>query len=88
VAQHDGLDAALAVIAVIVAAAQIDGNWTRLKACPGLDSRGAELGGVHRCGWAFYDQSRNQSSNWCSMSVCGQREKAREYRQRRRGRNE
>jgi predicted RNA-binding Zn ribbon-like protein len=72
VAQHGGLDGALAVIAVIVAAAQVDGSWGRLKACPGRD-----------CGWVFYDRSRNQSSSWCSMSVCGQREKAREYRKRR-----
>jgi len=66
VAMQAGLDAALAVIAAIVAAAQIDGSWNRLKACPGRD-----------CGWVFYDRSRNQSSGWCSMSVCGQREKAR-----------
>jgi len=68
--RHD-LDGALASIAAIVAAAQIDGRWQRLKACPG-----------NHCGWAFYDHSRNQNSNWCSMSVCGAREKAREYRRR------
>lgn len=66
-------DAALASIATIVAVAQIDGSWHRLKACPG----------VH-CGWAFYDHSRNQSGSWCSMSVCGSRAKAREYRRRNR----
>jgi predicted RNA-binding Zn ribbon-like protein len=73
VALHSGIDAALAAIAVIVAAAQIDGTWARLKACAGVE-----------CGWVFYDRSRNRSSNWCSMSVCGQREKAREYRKRKR----
>jgi predicted RNA-binding Zn ribbon-like protein len=67
------LDAALASLATIVAVAQIDGRWERLKACPG-----------HDCGWAFYDHTRNQNSNWCSMSVCGGRAKAREYRRRRR----
>jgi predicted RNA-binding Zn ribbon-like protein len=72
VALSGGLDAALGVIAAMAAAAQIDGSWARLKACPGRD-----------CGWVFYDRSRNQSSGWCSMSVCGQREKAREYRKRR-----
>jgi predicted RNA-binding Zn ribbon-like protein len=72
VALRGGLDAALAMIAAIVAAAQIDGSWGRLKACPGRD-----------CGWVFFDRSRNQSSGWCSMAVCGQREKAREYRKRR-----
>lgn len=51
--------------------AQVDGTWERLKACPG-----------HRCGWVFYDRSANASATWCSMSVCGQREKARAYYRR------
>ena len=50
----------------------LDGTWVRLKACPGRD-----------CGWVFYDHSRNQSARWCSMKVCGDREKARAYYQRR-----
>jgi predicted RNA-binding Zn ribbon-like protein len=50
----------------------LDGTWARLKACPGRD-----------CGWVFYDHSRNQSARWCSMKVCGDREKARAYYQRR-----
>jgi predicted RNA-binding Zn ribbon-like protein len=62
---------ALATIASIVATSQIEGTWPRFKACPG---RG--------CGWAFYDHSRNQSGSWCSMSLCGSRAKAREYRRR------
>ncbi len=66
------LDSALALIGTIVAVAQLDGRWSRLKACPG-----------HDCGWAFYDHSRNQASGWCSMEICGQRAKARAYRQRR-----
>jgi predicted RNA-binding Zn ribbon-like protein len=65
------LDGALASIAGIVAVAQIDGRWSRLKACRGL-----------HCGWAFYDHSRNHSGSWCSMSLCGSRAKAREYRRR------
>jgi predicted RNA-binding Zn ribbon-like protein len=71
--RRDGLDQALAVIAAVVAVAQLDGRWPRLKACRGID-----------CGWAFYDHSRNQGSNWCAMSVCGARAKAREYRGRQR----
>jgi predicted RNA-binding Zn ribbon-like protein len=70
-----GLDSALASLASIVAAAQVDGNWLRLKACPG-----------RHCGWAFYDHSRNRSGSWCSMSLCGSRSKAREYRRRNRAR--
>jgi predicted RNA-binding Zn ribbon-like protein len=67
------LDAALALLASIVAVAQLDGRWFRLKACRG-----------EHCGWAFYDHSRNQASNWCAMSLCGTRTKSREYRRRRR----
>jgi predicted RNA-binding Zn ribbon-like protein len=67
------LDVALASLARIVAVAQIDGTWSRLKACRG----------VH-CGWAFYDHSRNQSGSWCSMATCGSRSKARDYRRRKR----
>lgn len=72
-AQRADLDGALALIGTIVGVAQIDGSWSRLKSCPG----------VH-CGWAFYDQSRSQTSNWCAMAVCGSRAKARDYRARKR----
>ena len=68
------LDGALALIATIVALSQLDGSWSRMKACRGRE-----------CGWAFYDYSRNQASNWCAMSVCGSRAKVRAYRKRRRG---
>jgi predicted RNA-binding Zn ribbon-like protein len=67
------LDAAVALLATLVAVAQLDGGWPRLKACRG-----------EHCGWAFYDHSRNQSGSWCAMSVCGSRAKARDYRRRRR----
>jgi predicted RNA-binding Zn ribbon-like protein len=64
---------ALAVITTIVALAQLEGTWPRLKACRGP-----------HCGWAFYDHSRNQAGRWCAMTVCGSRAKAREYRERHR----
>ena len=72
--QPRDLDGALALIATIVALSQLDGSWSRMKACRGRD-----------CGWAFYDHSRNQASSWCAMSVCGSRAKVRTYRERRRG---
>ncbi len=74
-ARHRDLDAILALVATGVAVAQLDGRWERLKACRG-----------EHCGWTFYDYSRNQGSNWCAMSVCGSRAKARAYR-RRKGRS-
>lgn len=66
-----GLDAALGTLFAITARAMIDGSWDKLKACPG-----------RRCGWVFYDQSRNQSARWCATKVCGNREKSRAYYRR------
>jgi predicted RNA-binding Zn ribbon-like protein len=66
-----GVDGALGRLAAIVAVAMADGTWHRLKACRADD-----------CGWAFYDRARNRSRHWCSMSVCGNRTKARSFRRR------
>jgi predicted RNA-binding Zn ribbon-like protein len=73
----DGPDAALALVLGVVAEAQADGRWSRVKACPGP-----------HCGWLFYDASRNRSRQWCSMAICGNRVKGREFRARRRGAQE
>ena len=45
-------------------------EWERLKLC-----------GSGTCRWAFYDRSKNQSSRWCTMATCGNRAKARRFRQ-------
>jgi predicted RNA-binding Zn ribbon-like protein len=68
------VDRVLGSIAAIAARAMIDGGWQRMKVCPGP-----------HCGWVFYDHSRNGSGRWCSMNVCGGREKARAHYRRRRG---
>ena len=68
------VDRVLGSLTAIVARAMIDGSWRRLKVCPGP-----------HCGWVFYDHSRNGSGRWCSMNVCGGREKARAHYRRRRG---
>ena len=62
---------ALDQIVVIVLDALLDGSWARLKAC-------------RNCHWSFYDYSPNRSATWCSMQLCGNRTKTREYRRRRR----
>jgi predicted RNA-binding Zn ribbon-like protein len=67
-----GVDGALGRILVAVAACEADGSWQRLKACR-----------AETCAWAFLDRSRNGSRHWCSMEVCGNREKARAFRARR-----
>ena len=68
------VDRLLGSLTGIVTRAMIDGSWRRLKVCPGP-----------HCGWVFYDHSRNGSGRWCSMNVCGGREKARAHYRRRRG---
>lgn len=35
-----------------------------------------------RCGWLYLDRSRNRSRRWCEMATCGNRAKARRYKQR------
>lgn len=65
------LEGALGLILAVVGEAQASGSWGRLKACPG-----------EQCGWAFFDGSRNQASTWCSMRLCGGRQKSRAYRRR------
>jgi hypothetical protein len=62
------------VVGAVLAAASrlaVLGLWDRVKICPADD-----------CRWAFYDRSRNHSRTWCSMQVCGNREKARSWRER------
>ena len=68
-----GFAAALAAILVPVVQASDDGSWLRVKACR-----------ADGCNWAFYDRSRNRSGVWCEMAVCGNREKVRSYRDRKR----
>ena len=73
VADSGGVDGALARLLAIVATAAEQGTWERLKACP-----------RDCCMWAFYDRSKNRSGRWCSMDSCGNVEKARAFRERRR----
>ena len=58
---------------LVIRDAQIDGTWSRLKACHN-----------EACRWAFYDRSRTRQGRWCDMAVCGNRIKNRNLRQRRR----
>jgi predicted RNA-binding Zn ribbon-like protein len=71
--ESDGVDGAIARLLAVVAGAVEQGRWQRLKACP-----------RETCNWAFYDQSKNRSGRWCRMEVCGNIEKARAFRERRR----
>jgi predicted RNA-binding Zn ribbon-like protein len=69
--EAEGIDGALGRIVAAVFSARGEDEWTRLKLC-----------GSRSCRWVFYDQSRNQSSRWCKMASCGNRQKARRFRER------
>jgi predicted RNA-binding Zn ribbon-like protein len=69
--ESSGVSAALGRILAAVVRAADEGIWGRLKVCPN-----------DACQWAFYDRSRNRSGRWCTMEVCGNRMKARAFRQR------
>jgi predicted RNA-binding Zn ribbon-like protein len=66
-----GIDGAVATLVGILHEAQLTGHWSRLKGC-------------RRCGYAFFDRSKNRSAAWCAMSICGNRTKNRAYYRRRR----
>lgn len=67
----EGVSGAHGRLLAIVAEAMRAGSWARLKACRSDD-----------CRWAFFDESKNRSRAWCSMAVCGNRAKARTFRER------
>ena len=69
--EADGVDGALGRLLAIIHRSTADGTWTRLKACRD-----------DTCEWAFYDHTKNRSGAWCNMAVCGNRAKARAYRER------
>jgi predicted RNA-binding Zn ribbon-like protein len=67
----DGARAAIGRIVAAVAELAPTDEWKRLKGCRD-----------DNCRVAYYDKSRNRSRAWCSMEVCGNREKARSFRAR------
>lgn len=69
-----GVTGAMGRIVAAVYASMGDPEWSRLKLCSSPT-----------CRWAFYDRSRNHSSRWCTMASCGNRAKARRFREHSRG---
>jgi predicted RNA-binding Zn ribbon-like protein len=69
--EGDGARGAIGRIVATVAELAPTDEWKRLKTCRD-----------ENCRVAFYDKSRNRSRAWCSMEVCGNREKARSFRKR------
>ncbi len=70
-ADHGTVAGALALLLAGLPLAVAGGTWQRLKLCA-----------AESCAWAYYDTSKNRSRRWCSMDVCGNREKTRTFRER------
>jgi predicted RNA-binding Zn ribbon-like protein len=68
------VDVFLVTVLATVHAAMGDRTWNRLKACK-------------HCEWVVYDHSKNNSASWCTEKACGSRQRARQYRQRVKQRN-
>jgi predicted RNA-binding Zn ribbon-like protein len=68
---RSGVAGGLALVLAAVGDAMADGSLRTLKACRS-----------DTCQYAFIDRARNQSRQWCSMQVCGNRQKARSFRAR------
>ncbi|WP_202872703.1 CGNR zinc finger domain-containing protein [Kribbella soli] len=64
-----GVPALVARLAADITAAVTAGTWPRLKACA-----------ADTCRWVYYDRSPAGRSRWCTMSLCGARNKMRRYR--------
>jgi predicted RNA-binding Zn ribbon-like protein len=68
--EADGLGRILAELQYLDQAGGLD----RLKMCAS-----------NECHWVFYDRSKPGNRRWCSSILCGNREKTRRYRSRKRG---
>ncbi|HEU5475003.1 MAG TPA: CGNR zinc finger domain-containing protein [Actinophytocola sp.] len=68
-----GVDGSLGTLLTLIAEAMTDGRWRRLKVCHN-----------HGCRWAFFDTSRAGAGKWCTMAICGNRNKAAAWRARQR----
>ena len=69
-----GRNAPIASILVMALDAMSSGVWTRFKLCQDPDCRAS-----------FYDATKNGTKTWCSMDVCGARNKMRRMRERQHG---
>jgi predicted RNA-binding Zn ribbon-like protein len=69
------IDALLGPIALSALATLSQGDLTRVKQCEG-----------EKCGWLFFDTTKNKSRRWCEMEVCGNRAKQKRHSARAHGR--
>jgi predicted RNA-binding Zn ribbon-like protein len=62
------IEALLGPIALSALATLSQADLTRIKQCEG-----------EKCGWLFFDTTKNKSRRWCEMEVCGNRAKQKRH---------
>jgi predicted RNA-binding Zn ribbon-like protein len=70
----DAMDCMLWPIIKCAADLLTSGDLHKVKQCAGAPN----------CGWMFLDTSKNQGRRWCSMDLCGSRDKSHRYYQQKR----
>ena len=60
------VEAVLGPIALSAMTTLLQADLTRVKQCHG-----------DKCGWLFFDTTKNRSRRWCEMEICGNRAKQR-----------
>jgi predicted RNA-binding Zn ribbon-like protein len=68
------IEAVLGPIALSALATLTQADLTRVKRCQG-----------EKCGWLFFDTTKNKSRRWCEMEICGNRAKQKRHGARLRG---
>ncbi|MDR3493878.1 MAG: CGNR zinc finger domain-containing protein [Ancalomicrobiaceae bacterium] len=69
--RQDPVEAALGPVALSAMTTLMQADLTRVKQCQG-----------EKCGWLFFDTTKNKSRRWCEMEVCGNRAKQKRLTQR------
>jgi predicted RNA-binding Zn ribbon-like protein len=68
------VEAVLGPISLSAIATLSQADLTRVKRCQG-----------EKCGWLFFDTTKNKSRRWCEMEICGNRAKQKRHGARRKG---
>jgi predicted RNA-binding Zn ribbon-like protein len=68
------IEAILGPISLSAMTTLLQADLSRIKMCQG-----------EKCGWLFFDATKNKSRRWCEMEVCGNRAKQRRFGAKARG---
>ena len=66
--RESAVEAVLGPIALSTLTTLTQGDLSRIKQCQG-----------EKCGWLFFDATKNKSRRWCEMEICGNRAKQRRH---------